>query len=97
MRETTSLEKKTDMDNFFGQINLLTVEILLITTFMDREGIGGLMVENTMAIGNVIRCMVKVFLHGQMVVNMMDNIMTIRNKVMEYLLGQTVDSTMVIG
>lgn len=47
--------------------------------------------------GRVIKCMEKVFSHGRMVENMMDNISTIKKKAMEDLSGQMVENTWVTG
>ena len=50
-KEPINTVKKTDMVNSFGLINLLTVVLLSITTFMDTENIDGLIIENILEIG----------------------------------------------
>jgi len=51
MKEPINMVRKTDMVNSFGLINLLTVVLLSITTFMVMENIDGLIIENTLEIG----------------------------------------------
>ena len=97
MKETINTVKKMVMDNFYGQINLRTVAISLIITFMDKEDIDGLMAVNIVVIGNVIRCMDKECSLGPMVVNMMGSTSMIRNKVMVYLHGPMAASIMEHG
>ena len=96
-KETTNLERKMVMVNSYGQINLHIVVTLLTIIFMGRGGTGGLMVVNIAEIGNVIKCTAKEYLRGQMVVNMMDNTLMTRNRVMAFLLGLMDVSTMVTG
>jgi len=64
---------------------------------MEMEDIDGQMEGNTVVIGSAIRCMAKGYLHGLMAENMKGNITMIKNKVMEFSLGQMVGNTMVTG
>lgn len=97
MKETINTVKKMVTANFCGQTNHHIVGISLIIIFMDKVGIGGLMVGNIVAIGNATRCMVRVYSLGQMAENTTDNTLTIRNKDMAYLHGQTDANTMDTG
>lgn len=62
--------------------------IFMIIIFMGEEFIVGLMVENIMGLGSVIKCMDMEYLLGQMVENTKVNILKIRNKVKESSNGQ---------
>ena len=75
------------MDNFCGQIDRATVENLLTIIFTAKAHTHGPTVEFTMATGNKIRCMEKVFSLGQMGENTKASITMIRNKDMEYSIG----------
>lgn len=47
--------------------------------------------------GKIIKCMVRVYLNGQMVESIQDNMCKIKNMVMEELSGQTAESMRAIG
>ena len=64
---------------------------------MEKVHILGLMAEFMMEIGNRIKCMEEEYLPGLMVENMKVNTMMIRNKDMEYSLGQMDESGVVSG
>ena len=96
-KETINMVKRMVTVNSYGQINLHIVVTLLTIIFMGRGDTGGLMVVNIAEIGNAIKCTAKEFLRGQMVVNMMDNTLMTRNRVMVFLPGLTDVSTMVTG
>ena len=52
IQENISLVRKMDMENFFGLISQVTVEIFQIIIYMGKGNIDGLMVESIMGIGN---------------------------------------------
>ena len=67
------------------------------TKYMGRENTNGVMVEVMMEIGMNVLCMDMVSIFGQMVDDMKDNIIKIRKKVTEYILGMMEENIKVIG
>jgi hypothetical protein len=61
--------------NLLGLIKVLSLEILLITTFMEVVFTNGQMEESLMEIGKTTRWKVMERLHGQMAEDMWDNIL----------------------
>ena len=92
MKETTNMGKKMDSESFYGPTCLLIKEISTIITFMVMANISGLMEESIQATGYATKCMGKDFSPGRTVENIKEITMTIRNKVMVFLLGQTEDN-----
>jgi len=64
---------------------------------MEREPINGMMVGSTLAIGRIIKCMVKAFSIGLMVGYTMVNIKMIKNMDLESFNGQMVEAIKVSG
>jgi len=57
-----------------GLMEISTKENLMLIIYKDMVDIHGLMVDNIKVFGRIIRCMVRVYLYGLMVVNIKDNI-----------------------
>jgi len=55
-----------ESEHLLGVIKVHIQVNLLIIIFMERECINGLMGENTLEIGRIIRWMVRVYLLGEM-------------------------------
>ena len=64
---------------------------------MEWESIPGLIRDNTMVNGLIIKCMEEEFSHGLTVESTMESIMMTKSKDMEYLLGQMVADMRDIG
>lgn len=62
--------------------------IFMIITFMGRERISGLMVESSLATGEITKCMAEGCLSGVMAEGMRDSTSMIKRKVLALLNGK---------
>ena len=97
MKVITNTGRNTGLVLSNGLIILSTLVSSIITIFMEREFIHGVTVGDMKVNGKIIRCMVMVPSHGQMVESMLDNMLTIKNKVTVNSYGLMEDHTKVIG
>ena len=97
IKDNTKRAEKMDMGSSFGLTAQPTKEISLITIFTAQESTPGQIKGNIMANGKTIKCMAKEYLLGRMAECMMENILMIRSKVMEFLPGLMEGSMKVIG
>ena len=88
IREAIKTGSKTALEIFIGRMIVNTMEILSITTFMERAPIRGQTGENTTASGRITRCTVMVFLLGTMEEYFVGIIFVIKRKDMVNLTGQ---------
>ena len=65
--------KNKGKERLLGQMEVHIKEIFMKIIFMEEVYIAGLMAECIMGLGNVIKCMDMVYLLGQMVENMKEN------------------------
>ena len=88
MKETMYMERNKELEIFSG----LMVQFIMANSstiiLKVQVNIVGLMVEATMENGVTIRCTVKVFSSGQMVGNTKVTTWKIKNKDLEYFIGQ---------
>ena len=96
-REHIKTERSMGLVNSNGLMDRLTLVISPRTIFTVMVFTLGQMEDITMANGKTIRWMEKVSLPGQMAVNTMENMSTIKNKDMESSFGLTVADTKAAG
>lgn len=87
----TGMVRKMVMANFCGLMDRLIMGPSRTITFMARVLIHGLIIEPSMAIGSIIRCMVGVYSRGQMEELMRVSTMMIKSRVKEYSHGPMAD------
>jgi len=97
MKDNIIWEKNMEVANFIGQTVHYMKVIFTIIIFTAREHMNGLMEENILEIGKIIKWMAKVYLPGQMVENIMVNIRMIKNTVLVFLNGQMEENIKEIG
>ena len=97
MKEILKTALSKVMEFFFGLTGQLIKVSFISIRLKDMENMCGLIKDNIKGFGKIIKCMERVFLHGQTVEDIKVNTLLIKSKERVFLFGQMEEHMMVSG
>jgi len=88
-----SLERNTELVHLIGLMEVYMRDIFMIIIYKEEVNKHGVIIEFMKENGKITKCMEMEYLNGQTEENRMENILTIKSKVLEHSHGQMVENT----